>query len=82
MPYISYIHGFHNLKIVNNIFFFTFNGGLTFLSKGVLLPSKRVVVSVETIVISLTFVEMQFYLRVTAALKVHEPVPQSWPMTL
>ena len=32
---IFHISDFHNLKIVNNIFFFIFEGGLIFLSRGV-----------------------------------------------
>ena len=32
---IFHISDFHNLKIVNNIFFFIFESGFTFLSRGV-----------------------------------------------
>ena len=32
---IFHISDFHNLKIVDNIFFFIFKGGLIFLSRGV-----------------------------------------------
>ena len=35
LNFIFYISDFHNLKIVNNIFFFIFEGGLIFLSRGV-----------------------------------------------
>ena len=34
---IFHISDFHNLKIVNNIFFFLFEGGLIFLSSGYIL---------------------------------------------
>ena len=33
---IFHIYDFHDLKIVNKIFFFIFEGGLKFLSRGVL----------------------------------------------
>ena len=32
--YLYALSDFHNLKIVNNTFFFIFEGGLIFLSKG------------------------------------------------
>ena len=32
--FIIYISDFHNLKVVNNIFFFIFEAGLIFLSRG------------------------------------------------
>ena len=35
LNFILHITDFHNLKIVNNIFFLIFEGGLIFLSRGV-----------------------------------------------